>query len=225
MCSLVASYLGLRSYLYVDSPSLNVILFQDVQSAYNRQLENDTPTARRDLVRSIFAAIDGLVWQYRLFVKDILEDNGLLEPSEELALLDKTYTVAKDGDVSLQARFLPILSAIRLTSKLAQRASPELQIDFGAQGWQFFQDAAAIRNRITHPKTASDLTISDEELSLCLEGFYWACETITQGMDASLELSRKEAANLLAFSKKLMSGDPETLAVYGAIRRYLRSDD
>ena len=47
-------------------------------------------------------------------------------------------------------------------------------------GWAAFKSAVKIRNRITHPKTNDDISITAEDFELVNKGIWWAFDTITE---------------------------------------------
>lgn len=59
------------------------------------------------------------------------------------------------------------------TSKFELQWTP----DFGNQGWEQLRHSRDLRDRITHPKTAVELVISDDELDAHRSGFAWYLET------------------------------------------------
>lgn len=195
------------------------ILLGDVEQALRRQKSQDDQTARRDLVRTLFAAIDGISWMYRGHIADVLREMGDLKPEEEIALSEMSYTVNEDGKIYGQRRYLSTAAAIKFATRLAMRADPSLNIDLGGEGWMKLRDAIAIRNRITHPKQAADVIVEDENISTCLVGFYWLIEIATDAMEAStsaLRLHAQEARRLLS---ALQDGDPEAWEAYLAVSR------
>ena len=67
------------------------ILLGDVSEAHARLQANDTQTARRDLIRALFAAIEGMAWLYRQFVRESLRKAQLLEFKEDQALSETIF--------------------------------------------------------------------------------------------------------------------------------------
>ena len=73
-------------------------------------------------------------------------------------------------DPSICASLQTFRLALRTFSKAQGCADP---IDFSAVGWQALRDGARIRNRLMHPRTPSDLDVSDADLKLVDEGIRW----------------------------------------------------
>jgi hypothetical protein len=61
----------------------------------------------------------------------------------------------------------------------------------GGNGWCSLQDAIKIRHRLTHPKTAADFILSDDELGTVSDGLNWFLTNLSalvDGMYADLTL-------------------------------------
>src|SRR5262249_28488275 len=142
--------------------SFTHILVHDVIAAETRMRENDNQTHRRELVRSVFAAIEGLHWQLK---RDVLEHAaGDLSPHEYAAMVEETYSVDDRGNVNIASRFLPLTTAIRLVVNVVKRYRPTYQLDFNHVGWANLKAAVEVRNRLVHPKTLEDLNVSEDEI-------------------------------------------------------------
>lgn len=45
--------------------------------------------------------------------------------------------------------------------------------DYRSRGWQSLLDSVPVRNRITHPRSPSDLEITDDEVAKVREALVW----------------------------------------------------
>ncbi len=192
------------------------ILSHDVVICWERIEVADTQATRRDLIRALFAAIEGYVWEYRAFVKSIVNDIGTIPPILELALTETSYSVNEQGTLEEHIRFIPLTSMIRLVTKLAEEHCPELKTDFSNAGWSNLKQTIKIRNRITHPKSTSDLEVTPEDIAISQAGFFWLLALIADAMEATKNASAHHLAALRSVFEKLISGDPQTLADYQA---------
>jgi hypothetical protein len=192
------------------------MLIHDVIAALERREVNDDQTSRRDLVRTLFAAIEGLVWVYRENVRAVANDIDPLSPIMELAFAEKTYSVDEKGHVQEQQRFISMLAMIRLASRVAEKICPELKIDFGVSGWTDLQLAIKVRNRITHPKSLSDLNITKGDIEISESALLWLLKLMESVMTATLSASKQDYSEFILFAEKLRSGDEEALALYRA---------
>lgn len=153
--------------------SFTYIVIEDVVSARERLQLEDTPTHRRELVRAIFSAIEGLNWRLKLGVLEHARRHVELSPHEHAAMMEQTYSIDDRGIVSVSPRYLPLSSTIRLMVRQIQKYRSEYSVDFGYPGWEDLKVSINVRNRITHPKKIDDLSVTKEEISRCVSAFGW----------------------------------------------------
>lgn len=195
---------------------LGILLF-DVQSAMRRHNAEDTQPSRRDLIRTTFAAVEGMAWAYREFIISAAQDTDSITREEELAFSEVSYQVTDQGKIIEQQRFLPLPNMIRLTTRLATKLSPNLETKFDTAGWEMFRQAVTIRNRITHPKGEGDLHVSAKDVSTCLAAFFWLLEISMSAMEAATTVLQNHLKQFSEIFENLKRGDPATLAVYEAM--------
>ncbi len=162
--------------------------------------------------------MEGYVWEMREHIASSLADLEALTPMAALALREASYNVTTDGQIVEHPRGQPLSTAIRLAVSQARLISPEIEaeIDFSAAGWAYLRNAVIIRNRITHPKLAEDLTITDDDLAAVASGLSWLVATGNYVMaSTNLALIRYNDA-LRDVIDRLKSGDPDALAEYQA---------
>ncbi|OJW76251.1 MAG: hypothetical protein BGO57_08570 [Sphingomonadales bacterium 63-6] len=197
------------------------VLVLDVVAAMQRYRAEKTQANSRDLIRSIFAAVEGSVWLYRQHVTSIAKSIEAITREEELALAETAYLVNANGTVSEQMRFIPLPALIRLTTRIANRIDPRTETRFDIPGWESFQRAIAIRNRITHPKTKSDLLVSERDVDTCHAAFFWLLQLTESGMEAVVSAFRAYVEEMREIFEKLKAGDPEITALYHRAQMYL----
>lgn len=192
------------------------ILMHDVLLAIERRELDDVQATRRDLIRTMFAAIEGASWEYREHVRSVAADLDSLPPLVEMALSEKTYRVAENGEIDEQVRYVSIPATIRLTTRLAESICSGFEYDFKNDGWVNFKTSIKIRNRITHPKSRDDLNITDGEIAICQSAFFWIIHLTHYFMElTTVELSHR-TKHLKQFVDKLVAGDEAALAQYQA---------
>jgi hypothetical protein len=199
------------------------ILIIDVMIAQRRWKENDVQSTRRDLIRTMFAAIEGLVWEYREQVRSdakVIDDLPIIV---DLALLEKSYTVSETGKVTEQQRFVSLTTMIRLVTKVAEIICPGLKVDFSDAGWASLKIALKIRHRVTHPKKIADLSISEEDILTAEKGFFWILDMTASVQECLLSNQKQYLASFSDILAKLQAGDPETVAAYE--KQLLKLDD
>jgi hypothetical protein len=192
------------------------ILMHDVLLSIQRRDVDDAQATRRDLIRTMFAAIEGASWEYREHVRSVAADLDSLPPLVEMALSEKTYRVAENGEIDEQVRYVSMPAMIRLTTRLAESICPGFEFDFKNDGWVNFKTSIKIRNRITHPKRTNDLEITDDEIAICQSAFFWIIHLTRYFMElTALELSH-HTKHFKQFVDKLIAGDQTALAQYQA---------
>lgn len=200
-------------------------LIEDVLAARSAIGADDGGSGRRNAVRATFAAVEGDLWFLRQHVIEAATSMNTLTPLAGMALREETYVVGDKGEVLRQVRSVPLLHAIRLIERQARLIAPEIRVRYDHAGWQALRAGYATRNRITHPKTSTDLDVSDDELTTISRGFDWLLAT-TEHLMASIALAQKEhVAALKAVVADLVSGDPETLQAYEAALAASRDEE
>lgn len=192
------------------------MLAEDVISALERRELHDTQSSRRDLIRTLFVAIEGSVWELRKHVQDIAESIDDLPPLMALALKETSYIVTENGRLIEQPRFIPLASMIRLVTSFAEALNPDLTVGFEGEGWADFKRSSKIRNRVTHPKSLDDLMISSEDLTIAWSGFLWIHEHVERVMRSTNNAASKYFNALEELCVQLQSGDPHALNAYRA---------
>ncbi|HQS70999.1 MAG: hypothetical protein B7Y36_04195 [Novosphingobium sp. 28-62-57] len=187
-----------------------------------RDPENDIQQARRELVRSVHATIDGVVWAFREHVRSSAREMDMLTAAEEAVLSETSFQVNERGMISAQTRYLPLLGAVRLAARIATKINSNFTPDFGGSDWRGFIEAVATRNRLTHPKTISDLEVTDEEANQVIGSFFWLLEMAVAAMESSNEAVRNYTKEFSEIIHGIKVGDPNVIAEY---RNALRSPE
>lgn len=135
----------------------------------------DTQLARRALVRSIFAMLEGVIFglKQRAIETDAGEKRSLSASEvslgrEELADLDDQGRVKTR---KANTRFEPNLRFA--FSVFAKAHGTSFTLDASGVGWQALSRSVKVRDRITHPKRPSDVAISDMELADMESAYIW----------------------------------------------------
>lgn len=190
------------------------MLVGDVLASMQRRSERDDQSSRRDLVRTSFAAIEGLAWVFREHVIEVAQSTYGLDEPEVRALSEVSYHVNDKGKISQQPKFIPLVSQIRLIARIAERISSNACIDFSGSDWDRLRNAVGIRNRITHPKTAADLELSGADADTCLAALFWFFTQASDAMERGNLAAKDYLGRFEDVLRKLRSGDPEVTALY-----------
>ena len=178
------------------------LIFEDVNISFERVSKFDTPTHRREFVKSAYSAIEGLNWQnhQNLFTSSFSDD---LEPHEVQLLREENYIVDDRGLIKVQQKNLPLLSSFKLPIKLMEKYIEGYKcLAFEGRGWNSFRDGLKVRNRLMHPKSIEDLQVSDPEMTIVLDGFRWAGDLAIHALETiNLDLKKKRDGLVILFEK------------------------
>lgn len=209
----------LRSVAFV------AVLIEDVIAARQRRVAADSQNARRDVVRSSLAAIEGMTWVAREHVRTALAELEQLTPVADLALRELAYSVSENGQLTERPHGLPLLTAIRFIVSQAKTICPEIAVEYSTEGWSDLRQSVNIRNRITHPKSDQDVAISDNDLAAVGSGVSWLVATLDYVMtstNSALTWYNNQLRDLL---ERLSTGDAEALAEYQAALRWVEAEN
>jgi hypothetical protein len=194
--------------------SFTRLLIEDVLDAYDHLRQRDSQSARRQVVRVIFAAIEGQIWLCREHVRDAAASMTQLSPIIGMALREQSYVITEAGDVKEQPRYVTLTASIRLAVRQANLLAPDLMVDFGGSGWTQLKQALATRHRITHPKRTADLVIEDCDLGTARGAFEWVLATVSEVLNAIVSAQSAHNQDMRLLLEKLKSGDPAALRAY-----------
>lgn len=196
-------------------------LTEDVIAAREALSGSDTPVNRRNLVRTTLIAVEGLVWEARKEVRQIAEDMDELTPLADLALQERSYQVTARGEVVEAIKYISLPTSIRLVVRQAELLSHDVKIDFADDGWGKLLKAIEIRNRLTHPKSLSDLGLSDAEINIVNESFEWVLGEFSGLLASVVGAFRNYSEKIKELTDALLRGDPQALQIYNAVLREL----
>lgn len=200
---------------------LIVILAGDVAASAERQKATPSQHNNRNLVRTIFAAIEGIVSIFRDHVTDIATELGELSSAEVAALAESVFQISNTGKVSAQRRFVPFLPMLRLLFRISARMDSSLAVSFADGNWENVRIALAVRNRITHPKASSDLSVSQDDVQVSFAAYYWLLERTAEAMASANAAFAAHVEQFRTILEALKAGDPEMVAAYETVARGL----
>ena len=152
------------------------ILMQDVVTCAELAEGIDkTDSGSRSFVRSVFAMIEGCVFNLKQTALTLSKHGrGGFIQAELVMLEEVSYDLTDKGETKEQVKFIPLTKNLRFAFTSAARV---FQVQFtlvvNDAGWSTFKEALVIRNRITHPKSTNDLKLSDEEIQTVADAGTW----------------------------------------------------
>lgn len=151
------------------------IAMDDASLSIEEAIESGGARQRRQAVRSVFAFIDGCHNSVRSHVESQATAYGHLYSLAELAVLREESPYVDDrGNVKVRPLKVPLITSIKaLVKLLSKNQDAPHSVDLNHPGFAALAKAIEIRNRVVHPKVASDLDISSEDLEVIGRAFNW----------------------------------------------------
>ncbi len=140
-----------------------------------RQSQVVTDTSRRSFVRACYAFMEGVVTRAETLATLIrVIRNEEVPPKQARTMLNGILRQDKNQVSSVEHDKRNFASRVKDSFK-ALSAATEKPFDLSNQHreWADFTVAVKIRDRITHPKIAEDLAISNDELLLIVRSGTW----------------------------------------------------
>jgi hypothetical protein len=156
-----------------ETQAVESVLFDDLEVAHALLATQDSDAHRRSFIRALFAMIDGVTFRLKLDVATFGDYDAL-----ELSDRDFSYLLGRAGPPSIYRRprhlmIRPDLNFGYAISMYTLLYWPSYVIDGTDTGWSALDVSIGVRNRITHPKTASDLYVSDLDLTAAKTAEAW----------------------------------------------------
>lgn len=131
---------------------------------------------RRSFARSGCAYIEGTLSALRRFALTFAENQVPRDPATISALRGESYCPDDDGSIKKRRLTIPRRKYLAMIFRYyAQSLGSPYELDRDTPGWQSITTAFEVRDRITHPNTAADLQITDQETVAVEEAFcyFW----------------------------------------------------
>lgn len=162
-------------------------LVDDVGKAFET-LESDktSPYLRRCLARTVFAFIEGVIqiakWEINASVRRDETSIELSEKDREILLEQKKI----NGEVI--KILIPVDENLRKTFRLAAKVwgLKNYSMTEGKE-YKEFRAAKKARNRLTHPRTYYDITVTDADMHCYASSFLWVQEEFISLMNNRVE--------------------------------------
>lgn len=164
-------------------------LMNDAEFAVKRAREEPTPYNNRVAFWVAFSAIEGLISQMKglalAYIDARSENYSFAEMAQvyslgELASLREEDYQVSSGKANSRPRFIPVKDNLLFAWDMYFRSfsfSSGFKPDLSGEGWRCFCESLNVRNRLTHPRSLSDLKISGEEVDGLIIGFHWVLST------------------------------------------------
>lgn len=157
---------------FFESGEFSKVLAEDVERAKKRMEDAPCDSHRRELVRTTYSAIEAQTWQLKMFVIDhVLKKKASIH--EISALREESYAINDKGEIYMQPRGYSLKVSLRLVVAILKNHEIPIPIDFSSAEWQNIDQVLKIRNRVIHPKSMSDISVSEDEANRCYQAFIY----------------------------------------------------
>lgn len=151
-----------------------------IKAKYNRQ------TARRLYVKTFISLVESVL--FTLKSEALKTDSSKLSQAELALLKDKTYELSNKGEATERIYLGNIEKNLKFAFRcFAKAIDINYNPDYSGVGWQSFQKTVRIRNRITHPKFAIDMSIDDNEQETINKAHNWFVENYRALLGGAIE--------------------------------------
>jgi hypothetical protein len=167
----------------------------DVLQALELANKSDSQFYRRVFIYTVFSAIEATVYRLKratLYWSRYLGRQTDVSAADLAALKDETYLLSDAGKARARPMRAPLPANIRFSFEAFTRINGvACPVDFDSSDWKGLITAVSIRHRVTHPKHASDLEISREEMKIVGDATIWFRRTHLEVMQAVYEADRE----------------------------------
>ena len=185
--------------LVSDTDAIFEILLSDLPDLVKGTMPADPQSLRRHYCRALFAWIEGHLESLK---RQFLFDQWWqVDEQTEDQLRSHRRIELPDGTMQYRPAHLPLVKDMKLTFRaIAEAQTLEPLVADDDSGWETIVRASRIRNRIVHPKRATELTITDDELLCLRKSAAWYIDKSTHVMmeNAKETLRRSRVQEKLA---------------------------
>ena len=178
------------------------VLKRDVQELISEHNESPNQTKRRGLIRAIFAYIEGNLFRIKeeIIIAESHKRNPILDAEEIILLKEKSPEINR-GKVKSRVKYVNLPENIKFTLNCyVKSAQINCELDLQCPEWRCLIESITVRNRITHPKNASELEISGNEIEKAYISYLYFNKVIVdlgEKKNNELELKMKNPGQIL----------------------------
>ena len=176
--------------------SLEPLLSDAAEAEENLEKQPESQFARRVYIRSVFAYIEGSVWILKNVCLNTKPKNGKarkVSVAEIAILLEESYQLKNNGNIRITKNNVKLLENLKFTFKYINHLfTGKIDLQLDTENGVHLKIAKEIRNRLTHPKQVSDLTISDKEIYICQKVCGWFIEKTQSAIELMVQKGTME---------------------------------
>ena len=194
------AFLGLIRVLFVTTTDMRI--FYEFAKGEHTEIEGINTKSIHEFwgrtgVRMLFANMEAIIYNMKLVAVKVQGHQGVaFTVGEMLLLYEQSYSMRENGNVIMKEGGAKTEFRANLkfaVSAFARALRSEHVVDYGGAGWARLDRAVTLRDRLTHPKTASQFMIEVNEFEDAQAGYDWFLEQVNLIIDNS-DWSRIKAA-------------------------------
>ncbi|MDQ3704519.1 MAG: hypothetical protein M3437_04725 [Chloroflexota bacterium] len=143
----------------------------------------------RVLVRTVYSRVEGIAYLMKyVALADENQPDQIFSAGELALLREEDYDLTSEGIVRIKSARLSTLANLRFSFRAFVRAlGINFTLNVGEHGWEQLRNGILVRDRITHPKRAEDLIVTDQEVLEILEGQMWFADQFGPCLERAIE--------------------------------------
>jgi len=179
----ITEFITLRNTMIEDLEEINRLL---IEESLNECLI-------RVFARTLYSFIETscYIWKQVAYFKDKYDiasgkvSEPRLSEQETSAIFEKSFYIDEGGLAKERPNYIEPARNLKFSLRVfAKTHELDYENIYYGKGWEAYRMGLQIRNRLTHPKSSSDLFVSEEEHRILEEVFDWFFGTIIfLGMD------------------------------------------
>lgn len=125
----------------------------------------DTEFDSRQLIRAAFAYIEGATYVIKIEASFNSEEHGIeLTPQQHHFIFEANFELSEKGAVLQKPAKISLAKNIRFAFAVYAEANAiEDTLNVRSEWWALLQDSVRVRDRLMHPRSASDLDVTPSE--------------------------------------------------------------
>jgi hypothetical protein len=161
------------------------VLTADVDAALAAGRAKPDQFARRTLVRTYIAFVEGLAFQFRQITLTSLVETDLLTHAELALLREERFQLNSKGETEPRENFQPFLPNLLFSLRTyVKNHGATFAPDTGSHGWEAMRKSVAVRDRLMHPKSLAGLEVSEQDLDNLEKAAEWWNKTVVAMLTA-----------------------------------------
>lgn len=179
-----------------------------------------SPHLRRIFVRTSYSNCEGFVWVMKqLAVRSGASFDPPLTDSERALLNDMMPRLHDSGEVREEKAKVTLAQNVLFLAKVLKRMKDcgEFELQPRSEGWRNFFEGVKVRDRLTHPKRASEMQVSDDEMTMVRDGVLWltnSLQTFIRIRRNAVRTRRNEATTALIAEALAHGATEEQIALF-----------